>query len=172
MFNYLLCASAKKLFGSFLKYTNRRIRPLQTLSFKLCKHSLLKRQKRCNCDEDSACPWHCGMKPAEVHLSSLKNGTCAHVFLCIHPENNVNAWSSFFSAQNVVSEDEYLEIPAISRQKAGTYECTAANEVSTDVQATELIVNCKITLLPLLQYYNNALGENGVICIHLNSITA
>ncbi|KAJ8385294.1 hypothetical protein AAFF_G00190830 [Aldrovandia affinis] len=43
--------------------------------------------------------------------------------------------------QVAVSEDEYLEIPAVTRQKAGTYECTAANEVSTDVQTTELIVN-------------------------------
>ncbi|KAG7471322.1 hypothetical protein MATL_G00123360 [Megalops atlanticus] len=45
------------------------------------------------------------------------------------------------TAQGPVSEDEYLEITAISRQRAGTYECTAANEVSTDVQTTELIVN-------------------------------
>ncbi|KAG9348611.1 hypothetical protein JZ751_002349 [Albula glossodonta] len=45
------------------------------------------------------------------------------------------------TAQVTVSDDEYLEIPAVSRQKAGTYECTASNEVSTDVQTTELIIN-------------------------------
>ncbi|KAJ8257005.1 hypothetical protein COCON_G00191570 [Conger conger] len=50
------------------------------------------------------------------------------------------------AAQVAVSEDEYLEIPAITRQKAGTYECNASNEVSADVQTTELIVNYPPTL--------------------------
>ncbi|KPP69178.1 hypothetical protein Z043_112086 [Scleropages formosus] len=39
------------------------------------------------------------------------------------------------------SEDDYLEIPSISRHKAGTYECTAVNEVSADVQTVEIVVN-------------------------------
>lgn len=50
---------------------------------------------------------------------------------------------SLFSVQGFASEDEYLEIPAISRHKAGTYECTAANDVSLDVQTLDIIVNCK-----------------------------
>ncbi|XP_035239805.1 opioid-binding protein/cell adhesion molecule homolog isoform X3 [Anguilla anguilla] len=57
------------------------------------------------------------------------------------PEPTVT-WRFLSPADQVaVSEDEYLEIPAITRQKAGSYECTASNEVSTDVQTTELIVN-------------------------------
>ncbi|KAJ8368321.1 hypothetical protein SKAU_G00083490 [Synaphobranchus kaupii] len=45
------------------------------------------------------------------------------------------------AAQIAISEDEYVEILAITRQNAGTYECTASNEVSADVQTTEVIVN-------------------------------
>lgn len=42
-----------------------------------------------------------------------------------------------------MSDDEYLEIPSISRQKAGTYECTAVNDIDTDVQTVDIIVNCE-----------------------------
>uniref|UniRef100_A0AAY4AZW1 Ig-like domain-containing protein n=1 Tax=Denticeps clupeoides TaxID=299321 RepID=A0AAY4AZW1_9TELE len=45
------------------------------------------------------------------------------------------------SGHGLSSDDEYLEIPAITRQRAGMYECTAVNEVSTDVQTVELTVN-------------------------------
>ncbi|KAF7656592.1 hypothetical protein LDENG_00038280, partial [Lucifuga dentata] len=39
------------------------------------------------------------------------------------------------------SEDEYLEIPAITRQRAGTYECTAVNDIDADVQTVDITVN-------------------------------
>uniref|UniRef100_A0A3Q1EXZ0 Neurotrimin n=1 Tax=Acanthochromis polyacanthus TaxID=80966 RepID=A0A3Q1EXZ0_9TELE len=35
----------------------------------------------------------------------------------------------------------YLEIPSISRQRAGTYECTAVNDIDTDVQTVDITVN-------------------------------
>ncbi|XP_064207167.1 neurotrimin isoform X3 [Anguilla rostrata] len=55
------------------------------------------------------------------------------------PEPSVT-WK-LLSSTGLVSEDEYLEIPSISRQRAGTYECTAVNEVSADVQTVVLTVN-------------------------------
>ncbi|XP_034034760.1 neurotrimin isoform X3 [Thalassophryne amazonica] len=42
---------------------------------------------------------------------------------------------------DLASEDEYLEIPSISRQRAGTYECTAVNDIDTDVQTVDITVN-------------------------------
>uniref|UniRef100_A0A4W5QNN6 Neurotrimin n=1 Tax=Hucho hucho TaxID=62062 RepID=A0A4W5QNN6_9TELE len=42
---------------------------------------------------------------------------------------------------DLASEDEYLDIPSISRQRAGTYECTAVNDIATDVQTVEITVN-------------------------------
>ncbi|CAN9501390.1 unnamed protein product [Ophioblennius macclurei] len=41
----------------------------------------------------------------------------------------------------MASDDEYLEIPSISRQRSGTYECTAINDVDTDVQTVDITVN-------------------------------
>ncbi|MBN3317985.1 NTRI protein, partial [Atractosteus spatula] len=43
--------------------------------------------------------------------------------------------------QGPVSEEEYLEIPAITRQKEGIYECSASNEASVDVQKVKITVN-------------------------------
>ncbi|XP_071381486.1 protein CEPU-1-like [Centroberyx affinis] len=45
------------------------------------------------------------------------------------------------STGDLASDDEYLEIPAISRQRAGTYECTAVNDIDTDVQTVDITVN-------------------------------
>ncbi|KAI3373808.1 hypothetical protein L3Q82_021971 [Scortum barcoo] len=42
---------------------------------------------------------------------------------------------------DLASDDEYLEIPSISRQRAGTYECTAVNDIDTDVQTVDITVN-------------------------------
>ncbi|TWW74287.1 Opioid-binding protein/cell adhesion molecule -like protein [Takifugu flavidus] len=42
---------------------------------------------------------------------------------------------------DITSDDEYLEIPAISRQKAGTYECTAVNDIDADTQTVDITVN-------------------------------
>lgn len=44
---------------------------------------------------------------------------------------------------DITSDDEYLEIPSISRQKAGTYECTAVNDIDADTQTVDITVNCK-----------------------------
>lgn len=44
---------------------------------------------------------------------------------------------------DLASDDDYLEIPSISRQRAGTYECTAVNDIDTDVQTVEITVNCE-----------------------------
>ena len=43
-----------------------------------------------------------------------------------------------------MSDDEYLEIQAIPRHRAGTYECTAINEIDADVQTVEITVNCEL----------------------------
>ncbi|KPP72144.1 hypothetical protein Z043_108887, partial [Scleropages formosus] len=45
------------------------------------------------------------------------------------------------SARGIVSQEEYLEIPAVTRQQAGIYECSAVNEVSADVRTLQLVVN-------------------------------
>ncbi|XP_055731769.1 opioid-binding protein/cell adhesion molecule-like isoform X1 [Salvelinus fontinalis] len=50
-------------------------------------------------------------------------------------------WKLLSPSVDLVSEDEYLDIPSISRQRAGTYECTAINEIATDVQTVEITVN-------------------------------
>lgn len=56
----------------------------------------------------------------------------------------------FTSTVDLVSEDEYLDIPSISRQRAGTYECTAVNDIATDVQTVEITVNCEFNVNPVL----------------------
>lgn len=43
---------------------------------------------------------------------------------------------------DITSDDEYLEISTISRQKAGTYECTAVNDIDVDTQTVDITVNC------------------------------
>ena len=52
------------------------------------------------------------------------------------------------SSGDLGSEEEVLEIPSITRQKAGTYECTAVNDIGTDVQTVEITVNCESASLP------------------------
>ncbi|XP_076745051.1 neurotrimin isoform X9 [Maylandia zebra] len=56
------------------------------------------------------------------------------------PEPSIS-WKLISSSGDLVSDDEYLEIPSISRQKAGTYECTAVNDIDTDVQTVDITVN-------------------------------
>uniref|UniRef100_A0A3B5MJX7 Neurotrimin n=1 Tax=Xiphophorus couchianus TaxID=32473 RepID=A0A3B5MJX7_9TELE len=45
------------------------------------------------------------------------------------------------SIRDLASDDELLEISSISRQKAGVYECTAVNDIDTDVQTVDITVN-------------------------------
>ncbi|XP_030601643.1 neurotrimin isoform X2 [Archocentrus centrarchus] len=56
------------------------------------------------------------------------------------PEPSIS-WKLISSSGDLVSDDEYLEIPSISRQRAGTYECTAVNDIDTDVQTVDITVN-------------------------------
>ncbi|KAG7268184.1 hypothetical protein CRUP_001363, partial [Coryphaenoides rupestris] len=45
------------------------------------------------------------------------------------------------NAGELASDDEYLEIQAIPRHRAGTYECTAINEIDADAQTVDITVN-------------------------------
>ncbi|KAG8008088.1 Opioid-binding protein/cell adhesion molecule-like protein, partial [Nibea albiflora] len=56
------------------------------------------------------------------------------------PEPSIS-WKLISSSGDLASDDEYLEIPSISRQRAGTYECTAVNDIDTDVQTVDITVN-------------------------------
>ncbi|KAM4620116.1 neurotrimin [Polymixia lowei] len=56
------------------------------------------------------------------------------------PEPSIS-WRLISPSGYLASDDEYLEIPAISRQRAGTYECTAVNDIDTDVQTIDITVN-------------------------------
>uniref|UniRef100_A0A3Q2ZRK6 Neurotrimin n=1 Tax=Kryptolebias marmoratus TaxID=37003 RepID=A0A3Q2ZRK6_KRYMA len=50
------------------------------------------------------------------------------------------------SIRDLASEDEFLEISSINRQRAGTYECTAVNDIGTDVQTVDIVVNYAPTM--------------------------
>ncbi|KAM9788820.1 neurotrimin [Neosynchiropus ocellatus] len=56
------------------------------------------------------------------------------------PDPSVS-WRFVSSPGDMASDDEYLEIPSITRQRAGTYECTAVNDIDTDVQTVDITVN-------------------------------
>ncbi|XP_011471561.1 opioid-binding protein/cell adhesion molecule-like isoform X1 [Oryzias latipes] len=56
------------------------------------------------------------------------------------PEPSIS-WKFLSTSVDLVSDDEFLEIPSISRQRAGTYECTAVNNIDTDLQTLDIIVN-------------------------------
>ncbi|RVE63565.1 hypothetical protein OJAV_G00137530 [Oryzias javanicus] len=56
------------------------------------------------------------------------------------PEPSIS-WKFLSSSAGLTSDDEFLEIPSISRQRAGTYECSAANNIDTDLQTLNIIVN-------------------------------
>ncbi|XP_073770262.1 neurotrimin isoform X13 [Danio rerio] len=45
------------------------------------------------------------------------------------------------SDDSLSSDSEVLDIPFISRYRAGVYECTAANDIAVDTQTVELTVN-------------------------------
>ncbi|KAF3706794.1 Opioid-binding protein/cell adhesion molecule -like protein [Channa argus] len=56
------------------------------------------------------------------------------------PEPSIS-WKLISSSGDLASDDEYLEIPSISRQRAGAYECTAVNDIDADVQTVDITVN-------------------------------
>ncbi|XP_061754023.1 neurotrimin isoform X4 [Nerophis ophidion] len=51
------------------------------------------------------------------------------------------SWKLISSSGDQATDDDYLEIPSISRQRAGTYECTAVNNIDTDTQTVDITVN-------------------------------
>ncbi|XP_054610264.1 neurotrimin isoform X2 [Dunckerocampus dactyliophorus] len=51
------------------------------------------------------------------------------------------SWKRISSSGDLATDDDYLEIPSISRQRAGTYECTAVNDIDTDTQTVDITVN-------------------------------
>ncbi|XP_056096229.1 neurotrimin isoform X2 [Rhinichthys klamathensis goyatoka] len=69
---------------------------------------------------------------SNVTLMCLANGK---------PEPAI-VWRIISPADDSLSSDnEVLEIPFISRYRAGVYECTAANDIAVDTQTVELTVN-------------------------------
>ncbi|XP_015258055.1 PREDICTED: opioid-binding protein/cell adhesion molecule homolog isoform X2 [Cyprinodon variegatus] len=56
------------------------------------------------------------------------------------PEPSIS-WKFISSPGDLASDDELLEISSISRQRAGVYQCTAVNDIDTDVQTVDITVN-------------------------------
>ncbi|XP_055004546.1 neurotrimin [Boleophthalmus pectinirostris] len=77
------------------------------------------------------------------------------------PEPSIS-WKLISSSGDVGSDDEYLEIPSISRQRAGTYECTAVNDIETDAQTVDITVNYAPTVLEGRDV-GVTLGQRGVL---------
>ncbi|XP_037834957.1 neurotrimin isoform X2 [Kryptolebias marmoratus] len=61
------------------------------------------------------------------------------------PEPSIS-WNFISNSGDLASEDEFLEISSINRQRAGTYECTAVNDIGTDVQTVDIVVNYAPTM--------------------------
>ncbi|XP_061596217.1 neurotrimin isoform X2 [Cololabis saira] len=56
------------------------------------------------------------------------------------PQPSVS-WRLLSPSGDLVSDDEFLEIPSISRRRAGSYQCAAVNDIDSDVQNVDLTVN-------------------------------
>ncbi|XP_051902241.1 neurotrimin isoform X1 [Hippocampus zosterae] len=56
------------------------------------------------------------------------------------PEPSIS-WKLITSSGDLATDDEYLEIPSITRNRAGTYECTAVNNIDADTQTIDITVN-------------------------------
>uniref|UniRef100_A0A667ZNM1 Neurotrimin n=1 Tax=Myripristis murdjan TaxID=586833 RepID=A0A667ZNM1_9TELE len=81
------------------------------------------------------------------------------------PEPSIS-WK-FLSPSGTLLYDEYLEIPSISRQRAGTYECTAVNDIDTDVQTVDITVNCELNSI---MDVGVTLGQRGVLECEANAV--
>ncbi|XP_049598151.1 neurotrimin isoform X2 [Syngnathus scovelli] len=56
------------------------------------------------------------------------------------PEPSIS-WKLISPSADLETNSEYLEIPSISRHRAGTYECRAVNDIDTDTQTLDVTVN-------------------------------
>ncbi|KAJ7996905.1 hypothetical protein DPEC_G00223350 [Dallia pectoralis] len=84
------------------------------------------------------------------------------------PEPSLS-WKLLSPSGDLASEDEYLDIPGISRHKAGTYQCTAINDVGSDVQTVEITVN----YAPSVSEGRDvgvALGQRGVLECQVDAV--
>ncbi|KAL7847586.1 hypothetical protein AOLI_G00223040 [Acnodon oligacanthus] len=66
------------------------------------------------------------------------------------------------SGDGLGSEDEYLEIPSITRQRAGEYECSAVNDIATETKTMQLVVNYPPTVFEGRDV-GVTLGQRGVL---------
>ncbi|XP_058268508.1 neurotrimin isoform X3 [Hemibagrus wyckioides] len=67
------------------------------------------------------------------------------------------------------SEDEYFEIPSVSRNKAGVYECTASNDIAFDRKIVQLVVNYPPTVFEGRDV-GVSLGHTGVLTCEADAI--
>ncbi|KAK3549736.1 hypothetical protein QTP86_007739 [Hemibagrus guttatus] len=67
------------------------------------------------------------------------------------------------------SEDEYFEIPSVSRNKAGVYECTASNDIAVDRKIVKLVVNYPPTVFEGRDV-GVSLGHTGVLICEADAI--
>ncbi|XP_029030580.1 neurotrimin isoform X5 [Betta splendens] len=74
----------------------------------------------------------------------------------------VITWKLISPSGDLESDDEYLEIPSITRQRAGTYECTAVNDIDADVQTVDITVNYGPAVSEG-KYVGVTLGQRGVL---------
>ncbi|XP_061660246.1 neurotrimin isoform X2 [Syngnathoides biaculeatus] len=77
------------------------------------------------------------------------------------PEPSVS-WKLISSSGDLTTNDEYLEISSITRQRAGAYECTAVNDIDTDTQTVDITVNYAPTVSEGRDI-GVALGQRGVL---------
>ncbi|KAF7205267.1 neurotrimin [Nothobranchius furzeri] len=71
-------------------------------------------------------------------------------------------WNFISNSGDLASDGGYLEILSISRERAGTYECTAVNDIDTDMQTVDITVN----YAPAVSEGRDvgvALGQKGVL---------
>ncbi|XP_057676211.1 neurotrimin isoform X2 [Corythoichthys intestinalis] len=77
------------------------------------------------------------------------------------PEPTIT-WKLISSSGDLSTDDAYLEISSITRNRAGTYECTAVNEIDTDVKTVDITVNYAPTVYDGRDI-GVTLGQRGVL---------
>ncbi|XP_026868483.2 neurotrimin isoform X2 [Electrophorus electricus] len=97
-----------------------------------------------------------------VTLMCLANGK---------PEPAINWRVHSLSGGSVGSDDEYLDIPSISRHKAGEYECMAANDIAADTRTLRLVVNYPPSVLGGRDI-GVTLGQRGVLQCEADAVPA